>query len=239
MALNIRIPEPCTQRWEDLEPSADGTLLCTRCHQHLTDFRGMSDDEVALAHALAGGRICGVYDEAQLRGDAPRRAPTSSRLVTLALGATLLSGTAAAQSASPPSTPTVQTPLAPPRVPAANAPAAQASPAPADTFVIQGTVRDEEGRPLTGAIVMVVGETNLRARTDSLGVYSLVLGSRPRDAIKLRFTQMSREPAIADVPADDPAPRVDATLRPAVIGIVVPAAPQRRSIFHRVLSIFR
>lgn len=242
MALDIRIPDPCTQRLEDLEPSADGTLLCTRCHQHLIDFRGMSDDEVALAHALAGGRICGVYDEAQLRADTPRRAPTPPRLVTLALGATLLSGTVAAQSASPPATATVQTPQSRPGVATADVAATAPSPAPADTFVVRGTVRDEEGKPLTGVNVMVVGETVLRTLTDSLGAYALRLGERPAgQRITLRFVQLGRNPVFADVPAGDPTPRVDATLKPSTVemeGIIIPTAA-RRSILSRLLSIFR
>lgn len=241
MALDIRIPDPCTQRWEDLERADDGTRLCSRCHQHVTDFRGMSDDEVALAHALAGGRICGVYDEAQLRGDAPRRVPTPPRLVTLALGATLLSGTAAAQSASPPSPPTVQTPLTPPRVLAADADAAQPSPAPADTFVISGTVRNEEGQPVPDAYVRVFGEGRVIARTDSLGAYTLALAERPRRPLQLQFIRLGLRPVVVDVPAV-PEPRVDAVLTFETIdtiGLVVLATPPRRSIIQRVLSIFR
>lgn len=242
MALHIRIPTPCTQRWEELEPAEDGTRLCSRCRQSVTDFRGMRDDEVALAHALAGGRICGVYDEAQLRGDTTRRPPAPPRLVKLALGATLLSGTAAAQSSSPPSAPTVQTPLSPLRATASDAAAAETQAAPADTFVVRGTVRDEEGKPLAGAIVVVEGgDPNRHARTDSLGAYTLALDSRPKG--RLRFAQLGRHSVLADVPPGDPAPRVDATLRIAAIelttGIVVRAAPPHRSIFDRVLSIFR
>ena len=242
MALDIRMPRPCTQRLEDLQPVGDGTLLCPRCDQHLTDFRGMSNDEVALAHALAGGRICGVYDEAQLGGNAPRRAPAPPRLVTLALGATLLSGTAAAQSAPPPATATVQTPQSSLRVPAADEVVAAASPASADTFVVRGTVRDEEGKPLAGAIVVVVGETDVHARTDSLGAYALALEERPAgQRITLQFMQLGRNTVLADVSAGDPAPRVDATLELAaldVVGIMV-RTPARRSILSRLLSIFR
>lgn len=243
MALPIRIPVSCTQRWEELEPAENGTRLCSRCHQHVTDFRGMSYDEVMLAHALAGGRICGVYDESQLRGDTPRRPTAPPRLVTLALGATLLSGTAAAQSSSPPSTPTVQTPLTPPRVPAADAEAAQPSPAPTDTFVIRGTVRDEEGRPLHGAMIVVEGQANRRAWTDSLGTYTLKFDERrPGESVRLRFIQLGRDGVIVDVPRKLPEMQIDATLEPSVVeieGIVVRAAPERRSILHRVLSILR
>jgi hypothetical protein len=241
MALDIRIPDPCTQRWEDLEPSADGTRLCSRCHQHVTDFRRMSDDEVALAHALAGGRISGVYDEAQLRGDTPRRPSAPPRLVTLALGATLLSGTAAAQSAAPPGTPTVQTPPSPPRVPTADADAAQPSPAPADTFVIHGTVRDEEGRPVPDAYVTVFKEEKVIARTDSLGAYTLALPEHPRGPLRLQFIRLGLRPVVVDVPAA-PEPQVDPVLTFEAIdtiGLVVLATPPRRSIIQRVLSIFR
>jgi hypothetical protein len=244
MALDIRIPEPCTRRWEDLEPAGDGTRLCTRCQQRVTDFRGMSDDEVTLAHALAGGRICGVYDETQLRGDAQRRVPAPPRLVTLALGATLLSGTAAAQTSPSPRAAAVQTPLAPSRTPSPDAAEAEVPPpVPADTFVIRGTVRDEQGQPLPGASILVVGETNLRARTDSLGAYVLRLGDRRSgQRVTLQFIQLGRRSVLAEVSADDRAPRVDATLPAAVVeieGIVVRATPQRQSIFQRLRSLFR
>lgn len=244
MALDIRIPEPCTQRWEDLEPAGDGTRLCTRCYQRVTDFRGMSDDEVALAHALAGGRICGVYDEAQLRGEAQRRGPAPPRLVTLALGATLLSGTAAAQSSPSPRAAAVQTPLLPSRTPAPDAAEAEAPPpVPADTFVIRGTVRDEQGQPLPDAFVVVVGEMNLRARTDALGAYTLRLGDLPAgERVTLQFVKLGRHGVLADVRTDDREPRVDATLPVAVVeieGIVVRAPPQRKSIFQRLRSLFR
>ena len=242
MALDLHIPNPCPMRWEELQPVGDGKRLCTRCARRVTDFRGMSDDEIAFAHAVADGPVCGVYDEAQLRSGAPPP-PPRSHLVTLALGATLLSGTAAAQAPDPSPPVAVQPADPPPRTrdaePApSDAPIAESE----DSFVVRGTVKDARGEPLPGAFVAMDG-TPFRTRTDSLGGFALRIhdASALPGMVQLRFFALGYESKTLRVSRADPRPGVDIVLPTAVIavqGIVVRAAPRRPWLLRAIRSIF-
>lgn len=41
--LHLHIPEPCHERWADMQPLADGRRHCDRCERALTDFTTMTD----------------------------------------------------------------------------------------------------------------------------------------------------------------------------------------------------
>ena len=239
MALDLHIPNPCPMRWEELQPTGDGVRLCTRCARRVTDFRGMSDDQIARVHAEADRPICGVYDEAQLRPRAVAPPSARSRLVTLALGATLLSGTAAAQAPGPSQSVATEPANPPPHAPdAEHAPADAPAPEVEDSFVVRGTVRNAQGQPLPDAFVEVAGTQN-RAMTDSLGRFILRIGdaSARRGAVRLRFFSIGYEGRTVSV-LGSPAPGLDVVLPSAVVGLVGPSAPRRPWLVRAFRSIF-
>lgn len=238
MTLDLRIPSPCRQRWDDMPAADDGRRWCARCDRRITDFRGMTDDQVQLVHALSAGPACGVYDEAQLRPAAPLPSPQRSGLVTLALGATLLSGTAAAQPATVDRRPATQQPVdASTRLKETETPPAPSSPD-ADSLVVRGTVRDEDGKPLRDVLV-VVGNA-ARARTDSLGGYEVRFAGRGQlpPTVWLRFAQLGRESRTFEVSTDGAEAYVDAVLEtyslPLTQGIVITAVALRESFLVRL-----
>jgi hypothetical protein len=64
--FSITIPEPCTQRREDMMP-VKGGMHCTACAQTVTDFTLMSDGEIlAFIKKTAGGHFCGSFRASQL-----------------------------------------------------------------------------------------------------------------------------------------------------------------------------
>jgi hypothetical protein len=241
MTLPISISNPCRERWDKMTPVGDGTRLCARCERRVTDFRGMSDYEIALAHALGDGRVCGVYDASQLRGgEAPPPRPRSG-LVTLALGATLLSGTAAAQATGADAHPTTQPADAPSRPQRAEvAPHEAASPAVEDSFIVRGTVKDARGEVLPGVSVLV-DNSPYRARTDSVGRYTLkIRGEIPLPTmLRLRFASLGYHSQIVEVSTSAADAHVDVTLGVSVLtmeGIVVPA-PRRTWLSRAIRAI--
>jgi len=243
MTLNLRIPNPCSQRWDDMPAAGDGRRWCTRCERRITDFRGMSDGEIERVHALSDVPVCGVYDEAQLRPSVRQACPPRSKLVALALGTTLLSGTASAQSAAADRHPSIVQPAdASPRPRDAEAPAEAPSPAGADTLIIRGTVRDADGRTIAGAIVRL-GGTVIGTRTDARGGYELRVGERAAlpSTLRLYFTQLGWSFHTVEVSSADPEPRVDVTLTPSAITLdrIVVGVVVRESFLTRLLkSIF-
>jgi hypothetical protein len=229
-----------------MQPTGDGRRWCARCERRITDFRGMSDGEIRLVHARSDAPVCGVYDEAQLRPAAPPPSPPRPRLVTLALGATLLSGTASAQAATTERHPSTVQPADASTRPRDGraAPAKAPTPAHADSFVVRGTVRTVNGRPIRDAVVLVEG-TTLHVQTDSLGGYELHVGDRAAlpPVLRLRFAQVGPGHRTVEVTTALAESRVDVVLEPPTfrLGVVypMPEPPLAIGLVEALKSILR
>lgn len=206
----------CDQRWDAMAEVGDGRRFCTRCQNPVTDFRGMTKEQITLLHVMSDERVCGVYSPEHLKPvSPPEPGRCRSGLVTLALGASLLAARAEAQVAERPATEQAQLPAngqsprhAADEIAASDRPAAQD-----DTLVIRGTVRQAgDGAPVAQAMVVVAG-TQLRTITDSAGGYTLrVPGSAPR-ALRLRVGRIGFETREVAVSAGRPEARVDVDIR--------------------------
>lgn len=59
--FTLRIPQPCHERWEDMQPTACGTF-CAACSKEVTDFSGMSNEELlGFFHRMNGEQLCGRF----------------------------------------------------------------------------------------------------------------------------------------------------------------------------------
>lgn len=64
--FKLSIPQPCTQSWEGMTPSDNGRH-CGACDKVVTDFSGMSDQQVQDFFVLHHGQpICGRFRKVQL-----------------------------------------------------------------------------------------------------------------------------------------------------------------------------
>jgi len=232
----------CDQSWDAMAEVGDGRRFCTRCRNPVTDFRGMTKEEITLAHLMSDERVCGVYSPEHLK-PVSSSDPTRGRsaLVTLALGASLLAARADAQVVERPATEQAQRPAgAQPPQSGRDEAAAPLHAAPQDdTLVIRGTVRlAGDGAPVAQAMVMVAG-TQLRTITDTSGGYTLRVPGTARGDLRLRVARIGMTTREIAVHARRGETRVDvddvemAVTAIGLMGIVV-TTPEAESSSRRV-----
>ena len=56
-ALQIEIPEPCSESWEGMTPTACGRF-CNRCQKEVIDITQMDDETILQKYVENGGRLC-------------------------------------------------------------------------------------------------------------------------------------------------------------------------------------
>jgi len=221
----------CDQDWNAMEPLGDGRRFCARCRHPVTDFRGMSKDEITLVHVMSDERVCGVYSPQQLAPAAAEPRRCRGGLVTLALGASLLAARADAQSAPSPAAEQAQLPRDASPAKAAVEAAATAPAAQNDTLVIRGTVRDAGTRAPLAQVVVYFERDGVRrtALTDAAGGYTLRIPDPGSQEVRLRFGRIGYATAIATVREKRGEATADVTLTTAAVGlmgIVVTPAPR-------------
>lgn len=63
--VNLSKIRKCGQVWEDMNV-CNGGRKCSKCANVITDFRGMSEWDIAVTHALSKDKVCGLYDKTML-----------------------------------------------------------------------------------------------------------------------------------------------------------------------------
>ncbi len=220
----------CDQNWDAMEEVGDGRRFCSRCRHPVTDFRGMTKDEITLLHVMSDERVCGVYSPEHLKPVLSEPSRGRHGLVTLALGASLLAARADAQVAERPAAGQAQLPA--PAQPPRSAPDEAAAPHPQsaqdDTLVIHGTIRTTRGEAVVSAVVMVAG-TNLRTITDSAGGYVLRVPGSARQGLRLRMGRIGMATKEVAISARGNETQVDVHTRmeTVVLGGITMAAQTR------------
>ncbi len=64
--INLSRLKKCNQYWEDMSENERGRL-CLKCNHTIIDFRDKTDAEIAKAHFLSEGKLCGLYTKNQLK----------------------------------------------------------------------------------------------------------------------------------------------------------------------------
>jgi hypothetical protein len=202
----------CEQRWDEMQPVGDGRRTCARCERRLVDFRGLSLDEIAEIHAASEVPLCGAYAPEQITG-APRF--NLPRLLTLGVGATLLSSPAAGQTPQRPTSPTPED-SALGRVAAEHA----AGDTLIETTVLRVAVRDSAtGAGVPNVMVSVEGSPR-RTLTDSQGVARIQFSRGGPAAVVLRTAILGYEAERTPVVMRGKSPETQIVLRRSRIEIV-------------------
>jgi hypothetical protein len=64
--MNFQIPEPCSQKWEQMAFMKDNTRFCAECSRKIVDFTNQSDRQI-LQHLWSNStKICGKFSSNQL-----------------------------------------------------------------------------------------------------------------------------------------------------------------------------
>ena len=98
--LQLTIPEPCHENWEQMTPDEQGRF-CGSCQKQVIDFTNMSDRQLATFFKKpTGGSVCGRFQQDQLYRDMEipkKRIPWMKYFFQFALPAFLMSAKASAQ----------------------------------------------------------------------------------------------------------------------------------------------
>ncbi len=89
--IEINIPHPCTQSWDEMVPDGQGRY-CAHCDKTVVDFTGWSDAALFDFVAKDKGRSCGRFLPSQLNRqiNIPHQPDSQLYRLTIALGLTLL-----------------------------------------------------------------------------------------------------------------------------------------------------
>ena len=60
--VNFSKIKSCDQIWESME-ICQGRRKCSKCSHVITDFRGMTEWDIAVIHAHSNEKVCGLYDD--------------------------------------------------------------------------------------------------------------------------------------------------------------------------------
>lgn len=168
--LQLNIPNPCEEKWEQMQPETDGKF-CMQCSTKVVDFTRLSNAEILQIIEKSKGSICGRMSQSQINRpiEIPRKAKSKSKLFQALAGIFLIGTTGNAFSA--------------PFVPKANK---------SDFFqktsnyqridlkqiqknrvndTIKGQVLTEDEDPIPGATILIK-ELNLQIETDIDGSFS-------------------------------------------------------------------
>jgi len=65
VSLIVNIPNPCTQSWNDMNPTEGGSF-CLHCQKTVVDFSAMTDKEILAVISKRSGNLCGNFQSEQL-----------------------------------------------------------------------------------------------------------------------------------------------------------------------------
>ncbi len=144
-SIQIIIPHPCSQNWDDMTPQQQGRF-CDHCRKTVIDFTTWSDTALYNFFSKNNDHVCGRFLSSQVNRPINIPYQPQSRLyrITIALGLTLLLGQAPhllAQS-RPPQTEQTQT-------------KGNAIPKQVGWTELRGQVIDDKKEPMINATVMV------------------------------------------------------------------------------------
>jgi hypothetical protein len=193
--IQITIPEPCTQAWDDMQPVQEGRRHCGQCQKVVADFTRFTDAE--LVHYFQQNGIgCGRYREEQLNQVIKIvEAPKSYWWAKLAAGV-LLASLSKSSSGQPKNSraPAVQHALQNNRQ-SENA----AAPLSNGYSKIHGILKDYKGIPIHNAEVIITegGIQKRQTFTDKDGRYSVypVNGGR----YNVKFSYLKKDLTITNV----------------------------------------
>lgn len=181
--LTIRIEKPCTEDWDKMTPTDHGKF-CAACEKNVTDFTGMTDNEVLefIEHHTgpkdsSRSKMCG-----QLRGSQLNRMIVQTKLQGKnyrlnAFFATLLfaggAGSLAAQDTIPPAPHYHPTVIINEKHP--TGPVCIKVPAKKEQSVLKATIMDTVMNQHVEYAVVTLRGTNISAETDNKGRFEMII----------------------------------------------------------------
>ena len=165
--LRLSIPEPCHEDWNNMTPTLQGRY-CQACEKEVTDFSQMTDAQIVQLIEKGKGNYCGRFRPEQLDRDISLSVPQYvlspwAKAGILAASVLLAVPGMSQQTFFPLKSVTQATLVIQEKVVDNKKP-----------FIVRGMVTDQEGEPMIGASVLLVG-TSTGTITDLQGNFALHL----------------------------------------------------------------
>ncbi len=217
--LQLDLPEPCHERWENMEQRDEQQRFCQSCERTLTDFSSYTDAQLFQFFQQQKGKLCGRFREDQLQRPLYGKRLHSSWWRALAVLSGLGISSCAGQAQTVRGEPTVLV----------ENDQAIAKESPADDGVagpqtITGVVKDEYGEPLIGATILVK-ETVTGTTTDFDGRFSLDIPDGSELLVVSYVGFQTKEYVLADMLATGPADQLtfhlEMNMMEEMLGVVV------------------
>ncbi|MFD0962739.1 carboxypeptidase-like regulatory domain-containing protein [Pseudofulvibacter geojedonensis] len=174
--INISIPEPCHEDWNNMTPTQKGRF-CGVCTKEVVDFTSFSDEQL-IKHLNREQHLCGRFNKQQLNRDLVldrKNRSSFSSFVTAGLFSLFLFNSNGTKAQEKPKT--EQTDKKYISIPLINTLAK-------DSITVSGTVLDENNYPLPGATILIK-RSETGTSTDFDGVFSLKC--KKNDLIKISY----------------------------------------------------
>ncbi|HTF30205.1 MAG TPA: carboxypeptidase-like regulatory domain-containing protein [Flavitalea sp.] len=83
--MKLIIPEPCSQKWNEMEPAFEGKF-CSTCTKNVVDFTGFTDSQLAAYFKMRPNNVCGKLSVVQINRNLASPIPYARSQSTLLLG---------------------------------------------------------------------------------------------------------------------------------------------------------
>ncbi|TPN87430.1 carboxypeptidase-like regulatory domain-containing protein [Aquimarina algicola] len=193
-SVNLSKIKKCNQVWNDM-PKTDKGRLCQQCQNTIHDFRGMSSFQIVSIHNQSNTKVCGIYDDKQLRYEPSNNLTIPSKkphFMVSAIGlffTTILhSQISEKQNTSHPVTQNYVRQNQKDSLIMPNQNPMQKD-IPIDSVkIVRGIIRDQNGEPVMGCSVFIQG-TNNGVISDFDGEYCIDVTDqfKQSDTLNLRF----------------------------------------------------
>lgn len=244
--VNFSKIQKCNQVWEDME-SCQGGRKCTKCSQIITDFRGMSEWEIAVIHANSAQKVCGLYDNKFF--SSPKKSIFRNQIGRFSLPTmfSLLTLTISTDSSAQIAEPQEQIDSIKNSKYKAKSKAKHLKTVNDSIKIIRGFIFDEYSEPLIGGNIVVEG-TNYGTITDRDGSFILDVTNelRKKTSVILIFSITGYGKQNIEVTTKDFNNKIELSLQPIVIhgnemitsfGIKRESLPKR--VWRGIKNIFR
>lgn len=172
--VNFSKIKDCGQVWDQMDSCAGGRK-CEKCSHVITDFRGMTEWEIALIHAHSTKKVCGLYDPHILEPSSPIVKRNRFRDMALVPGimSLLLTGSqVTAQASTPVTIEQSEKGTSSSKVEVENKENFKQDLKTDSLKIVRGHLIDESGESLIGASIIIKG-TTAGTITDFDGTFSL------------------------------------------------------------------
>lgn len=179
--LRLSIPEPCHEDWNNMTPTLQGRY-CQACEKEVTDFSQMTDTQIIQFIEKGKGNHCGRFRFDQLDRDmslsVPQYVISPWAKAGILAASVLLAVPGMSQQTRLSTKPAAQEIVV-----------TQQKDLDSNTpFIIKGIVTDEEGEPLIGASILLVG-TSTGTITDLDGNFTIGIQQQlPNLALTFSYT---------------------------------------------------